>query len=147
MTLTEMSEGMTELLLGGALGAIFGAMLAVGVFLSVAVYIYHALAWQKIARESKHKHPWLAWIPFANFALILQLGQFHWAWIFLFLVPILGWIAVMVLIIIATWRVYENRKYPGWFSLAPIIPKIGGLLYLIALGFVTWKNMAAKKRK
>ena len=140
MTLTEMTQGATDLLVGGAIGALFGTMLVVGILVGIALYVYHALAWQKIAREAKHKNPWLAWIPLANIALILQLGKFHWAWIFLLLVPILGWIAIAVLCIIATWRVYESRKYPGWFALAPIIPQIGGLLHLIALGFVAWKK-------
>lgn len=124
----------------GALAAIFGAVLIIGIVLVIAIYIYHALAWQTIARKQKHKHPWLAWIPIANLALIFELGNIHWAWIFLILIPILGWIAIFVLMIIATWRVFEKRKYPGWFSLSVVIPKIGGILYLIAIGFVAWKN-------
>ena len=72
--------------------------------------------------------------------MVLELGSFHWAWIFLVLIPILGWIALMVLLIIATWRIFEKRKYPGWYSLSMIIPKVGGILYLIAIGFVAWKN-------
>jgi hypothetical protein len=72
--------------------------------------------------------------------MILQLGEFHWALIFLFLIPILGWIALSVLIIIAMWRIFEKRKYPGWFSLSLILPKIGGVLYLIIIGFVAWKD-------
>jgi|TARA_Y100000310_G_scaffold256634_1_gene264470 hypothetical protein len=34
-------------------------------------------------------------IPFANSAMRLQLGKkFHWAWVFLYLIPIIGWIAI-----------------------------------------------------
>ena len=105
--------------------------------------MYFAFAWMTIAKKMKYKHPWLAWIPIANLAMILQLGGFHWAWIFLALVPIVGWIALLVMSIIATWRIFEKRKYPGWFSLSLIIPKVGGILYLIAIGFVAW---AKKKR-
>ena len=75
--------------------------------------------------------------------MILQLGGFNWAWIFLILIPIFGWIALTVLLVIATWRIFEKRKYPGWFSLSIIIPKIGLILYLIAIGFVAW----GKKKK
>ncbi len=125
---------------GSAIGVILAAGIFLAVILSLAVYIYVALAWMKIAKEMNHKHPWLAWIPIANVAMIFQLGKFHWAWIFLMLVPVLGWLAIGVLAIISTWRIFEKRKYPGWFSLAGIIPKIGGILYLIALGFVAWKK-------
>jgi arginine exporter protein ArgO len=97
-------------------------------------------------RKLKHPKPWLAWIPFANGALILQLGGFHWALIFLILVPILGWIALAVLSIIATWRIFEKRKHPGWFSLAQIIPKIGGILYLVVIGIVAWQDKPEAKK-
>lgn len=122
----------------------FATLLVVGILvvivLSLIVYIYFALAWMKIAKKMKYKHPWLAWIPFANIAMILELGEFAWGWIFLLLVPVLGWLAVFVLFIIATWRIFEKRKYPGWFSLSLIVPKLGGILYLIAIGFVAWKK-------
>jgi hypothetical protein len=121
-------------------GTILALGIAVAIIIGLALYIYTALAWMTIAKKLKHKYPWLAWIPFANVCLMLQLGGFHWAWIFLFLIPILGWLALLILVIIATWRIFEKRKYPGWFSLSIIIPEIGGILYMIAIGFVAWKD-------
>lgn len=106
----------------------------------IVLYVYTSLAWMTIAQKLKYKNAWLAWIPFANGAMILQLGGFHWAWIFLVLIPILGWIPLFVLMVIATWRIFEKRKYPGWFSLSMIIPKVGGILYLISIGFVAWED-------
>src|SRR3989338_2544563 len=72
--------------------------------IGIAVYVYGALALMTIATKLQHPYPWLAWIPFANFALILQLGGFHWGWIFLVLIPILGWIALAVLGIVSISR-------------------------------------------
>ena len=133
----------------GFVGGLLGFFVAIGIFVLIlflaALYIYHALAWRTIATKLKHKKPWLAWIPFAGTAMRLQLGGFHWAWIFLLLVPFLGWLALFVLVIISHWRIYNKRKYPGWFSLANIIPKLGTLLYFIIIGFVAWKDK--KKRK
>jgi hypothetical protein len=121
-----------------ALGAVF-------VFaLFLMFYVYTAWAWMAIANKLKYKYSWLAWIPFANLAMILQLGGFHWAWMFLILIPLVGWLVLWVLLIIATWRVFERRKYPGWFSLAMIIPRFGTMIYLIIIGFVAWKDL--KKR-
>ena len=124
---------------GGMLG---GAVIALGIMiislLFIVIYIYSSLAWYTTAKKLKHKYPWLAWIPFAQWALILQLGGFHWAWIFLLLIPFLGWIAIFILLIIAKWRIFVKRKYPGWISLAVIIPQIGWILNLIAIGFLAW---------
>lgn len=133
-----------DFLLGGITGFFLALGIAVVILVFLAAYIYFAFAWQSIARKLKYKKPWIAWIPVANWAMILHLGRFHWAWIFLVLIPIFGWLALFVLGIIATWRIFEARKYPGWFSLSVIIPEVGILLYLIALGFVAW---ADKKRR
>lgn len=134
--------------MGGFAGGIAGILIALGILILIlfvaAFYIYHALAWSTIARKLKHKRPWLAWIPFASSAMRLQLGRFHWAWVFLYLVPILGWIAIFVLLTISHWSIFRKRRYPGWFSLAWIIPKVGTILYLIIIGFVAWKDR--KKR-
>ena len=133
-----------EIIVGGILGALIALGIVFAILVVAALYIYGAWAWMTIARKLKHKYPWLAWIPIANLAMILQLGGFHWAWIFLILFPIAGWIALLVLGIIATWRIFEKRNYPGWFSLSIIIPEIGFVLYMVAIGFVAW--MDRKKR-
>ncbi len=144
--LTEIGpEGFQNLVLGGTLGALLGVAIILGIIFALAIYVYTAIAWQTIAMRQGYKHPWFAWIPFLNLVMILELGGFHWAWVFLILIPVLGWIAIFVLSIIAIWRIFEKEKYPGWFSLAPIIPKAGGILFLIALGFVAWKPKVKKK--
>ncbi|MBS3084508.1 hypothetical protein J4411_01185 [Candidatus Pacearchaeota archaeon] len=148
-----------EYMFGGILGAlIIGAILFAVIFL-VALYVYHSLSWQEIGKKQKYKHSWLAWIPFANISMIFEMGGFHWAWIFLVLIPFAGWIAILIIFIISIWRIFEKEKYPGWFSLSAIIPKVGWILYLIAIGFVAWgkgpkknfspegKSTRRKKRK
>lgn len=134
------------------------ALIALGIAIAVvallAFYIYKSIAWMKVAKKLKHKHAWLAWIPIADIAMMLQLGNFHWAWVFLILIPILGWLALYVLFIIANWRIFEECDYPGWFSLSLIMPKVGVILYLIAIGFAVWgdkkkiiKVKTARKKK
>lgn len=139
ITSPETWSPFTTSVLGGAFGAIMVLGIIFAIIFGLALYVYFAWAWYAIALKLKHKKPWLAWIPFANIAMILQLGGFHWAWIFLILVPIAGWIALLVLAVIATWRIFEKRNYPGWFSISMVIPKVGFILYLIAIGFVAWK--------
>ncbi|MHA1703917.1 MAG: hypothetical protein ACTSWK_16805 [Promethearchaeota archaeon] len=139
------TSGISESFLGGALG---GAAVTLGlgliIVIALAFYVYFALAWMTIAQKLKHKRPWLAWIPIANFALILQLGGFHWALVFLALIPVIGWLALSILMIIAAWKIYEKRKYPGWLALAPLLDwitgGIGSIINLIVIGFVAWKD-------
>lgn len=146
-SLTNMSECYQEFFAGGMLGAIVLAGIVAVVLIILATYVYTSFAWMTIAKKLKYKKAWLAWIPIANISMLLQLGKFHWAWVFLILIPILGWIALLVLITIATWRIFEKRKYPGWLSLiiplGMIIPKLDGLSmigYFVIIGLVAWKN-------
>jgi len=130
---------------GGILGGgIIGALLAIStiflVFFGVAIYAYIAFAWMTIAKKMKCKKYWLAWVPIANFFLLPILLKKKWTWGFMILAPI----ANIVFFIIWTWKIFELRKYPGWLSLSIIIPKVGSVLYLIAIGFVAWKD---KKKK
>lgn len=148
MTVESLYGGgpVADALVGGTMVALFAMGVVIAVLLFVALYVYFAWAWYTIAKKLKYKNPWLAWIPFANLAMILKMGRFPWALIFLLVVPVLGWIAVFVLLIIATWRIFDARHYPGWFSLSLVIPKFGGVLYLVALGFVAWKDVSGKSR-
>ena len=131
---------------GGSLVAAIAAMSALVMLLILALYVYNSLALVTIGKKLKYKYPWLAWIPVANGAMVLQMGGFHWAWIFLVLVPVLGWIALGVLGIISFWRIFEKRKYPGWLSLVlllgfiPMLGSLAGIAFLVVLGLVAGKN-------
>jgi len=144
--MTKLGTGMLE---GGIESALLGLTLGILVFVFLiifATFVYYALAWMTLGKKLKYSRPWLAWIPFANISMMLQMGGFHWAWVFLVLLPIFGWIALYVLVLIATWRIYEQRKYPGWLSLLPllsVVPLLGalaGIGSLIALGIVAWSD-------
>jgi len=127
---------------GVATGGVLASLMTLGIMIAIlvfaAVYVFHSIAWVRIATKRKYKKPWLAWIPFANISLILMLGGFHWAWVFLVLIPIAGWIAVLVLMITSMWKIFEKLKYPEWMSLGIIIPRVGFILYLVAIGAVAW---------
>ena len=144
-------ETLQTALAGTALGALIIGAIVLFVIILIAVWIYTSLAWATIGKKLKHKNSWLAWIPFARTGLVLSLGKFHWAWAFLWLIPIVGWAILTVLGIIARWRIFEIRNYPGWLALVPlagIIPLLGGLAgiaSLIILGFVAWKD--TRKRR
>ena len=141
--------------------------------LGLGFWIYSSLAYMKIAKKLKYNHPWFAWIPFARGAMILQLGKFDWKWIFLLALGILSllvfslwaillelaflsiasFIAFSVFICISHWRFFEERKYSGWLALIPLICLVipyfsipAGIGFLVALGFVAWKDKERTKR-
>ena len=149
MTLTETIQ---NAILESSLGALIVGAIVLFILIAVAIWIYTSLAWATIGKKLKHKNPWLAWIPFARTALVLKLGKFHWAWVFLYLIPIIGWGILGILCIIAHWRIYEIRNYSGWLALVPIlgvIPLLGGaagIVHLIILGIVAWKDQKKKRR-
>ena len=138
----------TGYLTGFFFGGIIGTLVALGIIFIIisilAFYIYTSLAWYTIGKKLKYRNSWLAWIPVVRWAMILQLGRFHWAWIFLFLIPIFGWIILFILLIASKWWIYEKRRYPGFFSLALVIPIVGWILELVTIGFVAWKDLKRK---
>ncbi|MFA5174052.1 MAG: hypothetical protein WC438_02630 [Candidatus Pacearchaeota archaeon] len=142
----EFSDAMLGGLTGGMFGVLAGIAIGILILIFLALYVYTSFAVMTIGKKLKYKKSWLAWIPIANLAMILQLGKFHWAWVFLIVVPILGWIPLMVLLIISGWKIYEKRKYPGWLSLLPIgtmIPAVGwifSIANLVVLGLVAWAD-------
>lgn len=140
------NETLETVIASSTIGAIVAGAIFLALVVLLGIWIYTALAWISIGKKLNYKLTWLAWIPFARTAMILELGGFHWAFVFFWLVPILGWIAILILLIISIWKVFEKRKYPGLFSLSLVIPKVGSILYLIALGFVAWKDKKSSKK-
>ena len=125
-------------------GALLGSLIAIGAIVAmiviIGIYIYTSLAYFTIAKKLNHPNAWIAWFPIVRLVILLEMGSMHWAWIFLLFIPIFGWIALFVLFIISMWRIFERLGHPGWFSLSVLIPRIGGLLYLIAIGFAAWSG-------
>ncbi len=130
-------------LISAGFGGLTIALIAISIMFfvvsAIAVYVYTALAWSTIAKKLKCKYYWLAWIPVANFFLLPLILKKKWTWGFMIFVPI----ANVVFFILWNWKIFELRKYPGWLSLSVLVPKFGGILYLIAIGFVAWQ----KKKK
>lgn len=130
--------------LGGFAG---GTLISVGILFALLIfagyYVYTAMAWYRIAKKLKYKTAWLAWVPIVRIVMVLEMGGFHWAWIFLIFIPFFGWIALGILFVISLWRIFEKVKQPREYSLGILIPQVGGLFYLIAIGLAAWEK---KKR-
>ena len=120
--------------------AMIMTFLAIALVVGLIMYVYSALVYMTLSKKLKRGPAWLAWIPIANIFLIPILAKKNWVWGFIMLVPIVN----LIFFIYWTWIIFEDRKYPGWLSLMPLlgfIPVIGflaGIGYLITLGIVAW---------
>ena len=85
-SINSYEPGMESLALGGMIGLVIAILVIISIFLT-GLYIYSSIAWQRIGLNQKYKCHWMAWIPFARTAMRLEMGGFHWALIFLMLVP------------------------------------------------------------
>jgi len=125
-----------------ALLAVLAGFLLIALVIGIVFYVYFSLAIQSIAKKMKYENSWFAWIPGLNIAMILQLGGFHWAWVFLILgtiIPIAGafaGLALCVLMIISFWKIFEKQSYPGALSLLLLVP----LARVITIGIVAWNK-------
>ena len=111
-----------------ALGAF---MFAFFLFL-LAFYVYMALALSTIATKTNTENPWLAWIPIANFILMLNIAKKPIWWIILMLIPVVG----IVIAIIVWMAIAEARGKPNWWGILMIVP----VANLIVPGYLAWAD-------
>ncbi len=122
-------------LFGGILAGLFFVFLLV----SLAVYIYAALALMTIAKKTKTPNGWLAFIPLANVYLLTQLAEVSgWYTLILLvgLIPILGSFVIAGFMAWFFWRIAERLKKPGYWGILMLIP----IVNLILLGILAWEK-------
>ena len=125
--------------LGGAVGTLiaFGILFMILVSCTLCLSLFSL---DENCQEDEVQKAWLAWVPFGSSAMRLQRGKFHWAWVFLWIFPP----AVIVLLTIATWRIFEKLRYSGWLALSfplmfiPGVSWLGWIAYLVIIGRVAW---------
>src|SRR3989338_5682240 len=118
--------------------AIMAGFAFVFVILLIAVYVYVALALMKIANRTKTDNAWLAWIPIANVYLMTQIAKVP-GWVTLAvllpIIPIVGSLALLVVMIWIWWKIAERRNKPGWWGiLIGLIP----IVNFVLIGILAW---------
>lgn len=106
--------------------------LTVIILFLMALYGYTALAVQTIARKTETPNDWFAWIPIANFFLLLAIAKKPLWWFFLLLIPF----ANVVIIILIWMGIAENRGKPSWWGLVTLIPLVG----FAVPGYLAWSE-------
>mgnify|MGYP001144389445 CR=1 FL=1 len=111
--------------IGDSVGALLGLVaLAVG----LALYIWTALALAAMFRKMGEEG-WKGWVPVLNLATVLTWGGFSPWLILLVFFPVLGPIALWVLLVVAAHRINPGFGYGG------------GMTVVAALFFVVWASI------
>ncbi len=112
--------------------AVSGGILMFALLFGLAMYLYIALAVKTIAEKTNTENPWLAWIPIANFVLLLNIAKKPIWWIVLLLIPL-----VNLIIIVMIWMaVAEARSKPGWWGVLMLVPGVS----FIVPGYLAWSD-------
>ncbi|MEM3374299.1 MAG: hypothetical protein QXE31_03695 [Candidatus Woesearchaeota archaeon] len=123
----------------GLLGLLMGMMVFLVLF-SVAVYVYMSLALMKTAQRLNVQNAWLAWIPIANFYLMLKMAKMNpmlMLLIIALIIPFINFFAsltLMVVSIMAQWKICEARQKPGWWAILMMIPIVNFVIW----GILAW---------
>lgn len=128
--------------LGGIIGfaaAAFVLFAVLMLILLIAIYIYTSLATMAIAKKTKTKNAWLAWIPIANVYLLTQMAKVSGLWTLMLLAYFLPYVGALTVIGFSTWfywRIAKRIGFPGWTSLLMIIP----IVNFVILGLYAWSK-------
>jgi hypothetical protein len=139
MIADNLTEIMQNALGAGILGGFMATLGAFAILFTLGFYIFAAFALMAIAKKTKTKNSWMAWIPIANLYLVTQMAKLNGLWTLILLawfVPAVGGLIVAGVGIWMFWRIAERIKMPGWTSLLLIVP----IVNLIVLGIYAWKK-------
>lgn len=141
-----------------AIFAAFAAMMGIFLVVMAILWVYMSFAYMALGKKARVSAPGLAWIPGVGPLIIaFKASKMHW-WPWLMLlsilvmwIPVLGWIAFIVCMIIFgvyqyiwSWKLFEAVKRPGWWALISLggaIPFVGFLFsiaYLVLIGIAAW---------
>lgn len=123
-------------LIGGlfASGMLFFILLFIVLYFLfvIGMYVYMAMATQTIAKKTKTKDDWLAWIPIANIILLINIAKKPMWWLILFFVP---WANIVVMIII--WmEIAKACGKPDWWGVLMLVP----IANFIVPGYLAWSK-------
>ena len=105
----------------------------------LAFYIYAAIALMTIAKKTKTKNKWLAFIPLANVYLVTQIAKKPGWQALLILLGFIPWVGgVITAILLGYWFYFIalRMKKEGWLGILMAIP----IVNLVIIGILAWSN-------
>ena len=154
----------TDTLLGGTLFVTFMVVfILISIVLIVGLYVYCALALQRLAKRMGSDHSWYAWVPFMNVYLRYELAGINPLLFLLYIaplsltiftaIPFVGFliqyinigvaIAIVVVDTISYMNICEKRGHDKTLGLIAII----NMAQYVLLGVLAWEKDFTKKEK
>lgn len=124
-------------LLGPQLLAVVGISILIAIILAIAIYVYCGLALMAIANKKKIENPWLAFVPVGNVYLMTQIGKVSPLFtlgILAAAIPVVGAVAVAVLMAFLWWKIAEAIGRPGWWGILMVAP----IVNFVIIGMMAW---------
>lgn len=109
----------------GAGLAILGGILVFILVFILAIYIYTAICLMRMAKKTKTKDAWLAWIPIANIILMLNIAKKPVWWLIFFFIPLVN----IAFSIIVWMEIAKRLKKPEWLGVFVIFPLVNLFVY------------------
>jgi hypothetical protein len=103
-----------------------------GLLLPLVLYAYNAYSLQTIAKKTKTKDAWLAWIPLVNLYLITRIAKKSGWWVLLLIIPLVN----LVFLGIIWWDIAKMRNKPGWVGILMAVP----FLNFVAIGILAYTD-------
>jgi len=118
------------------------ASVVVGVLIAVAAYVWMGLALSALFRKAGERG-WKAWVPFLNIFVLLELGGLSGWNVLLLLIPVVGEMAVFIILIVAYYRISRSFGYGGGMTvLAALLP----LIWFSVLGWGSARWLGGPRR-
>lgn len=92
----------------------------------LAMYVVSALALMTIANKTGTDNSWMAWIPFLNVWLMIEIAGLDWWYLILFFVPLVN----LAVFAYAWWCIAGERGFPEFVGLLTLIPCLGMIVML-----------------
>jgi len=139
-----------------ALGLFLGAFMGVALLFAVIYYVVNAIFLMKLLKNSGHRSPAAAWVPFWNQAALTELGGIRkpWIWVLVLfgvnilagLIPVVGFLLSLAGLAAAiVLMVYIAKGVQAGLG----INSTGGLVLavIVPLAWIIWMSIASGKRK
>jgi len=127
----EFDPGMYEA--GSEVGlAIFAGMMMFALVISLAFYVYVAIALMKIAKKAGVPNGWYAWVPILNVILMLQIARKPLWWLLMFFIP-----GINIIFGVLVWmEIAKAVGKPEWWGILTIVPFVN----IIVPGYLAFSD-------
>ncbi len=112
--------------------AVFAGVMMFALIISLAFYVYIAIALMRIAKKTGISNGWFAWVPILNVILMLQIAKKPMWWLLMFFIP-----GVNIVFTILVWmEIAKAVGKPEWWGILMIVP----VANLIVPGYLAFSD-------